>query len=708
MKRLTPFLAPLVLATVFFVACEDSQLPTQNESESPALAISDGAHDDSPNMESNPDFFFLPPIVPNPGDHPDYEEGEFNPYLVPMLRICRRDDTSDCAVDETAMEINADSTHYAFGWKSGEPGTTSGVVYRVSVYLGFGDDEVVLGYRDVLPVATPQEVPNHPEELDIYIFLNGNNTPIKVHIENGALCPDTKDCVTKSVDLQAGGDLVLTTGEALYVPPQDDVEGTPTLTMNVCRNGNGTLVSDLPIDLPKFGACVEIDDLGANVYLDIPAVVSMCDLDPAQLPPYPQSELVTLHRWHGYDEMTGEGGSVEALPHAHACEEIARINMPADESSGIFRYAKAGLRVLTEHVNTIFTPARLDASPAVLHRGMGGTTPIFSRFQFALPAEMQVAAGDGQVALVNTAVEIPPQVLVTDRDGTAVENARVRFQVTLGGGLVVPVSDLTDEDGFAFTSWTLGDQFGLNELRAYGIGIADPDDAGPFMPVDLGNPLLEFPVSLQTGELFFTAIACEPGYGSIPEAGIDGVMEDSEWQCAKSTPFTANLSGGSTADATLYWMNDADNLYLAVSVVRDSEDKVNTLRFEFDNTGDGRSEFDDIITLNGDLQQFSDMYADAKCAGSKQSSCGDLDEGGEAGQNGGGAQSYDPVTGRNVYEIWHPLSGDMYDVDLLAYPEIKLYLTLSLGKGAQGNTQWPGFKDYTSGAEFNILVPPQP
>ena len=87
MKRFAPFLTLLVLATVFVVACEDSQLPTQNELESPSLAIWDGTNQEVEDP-GNPDFFFLPPIVANPDTAREYEEGEFNAYLAPKVRIC--------------------------------------------------------------------------------------------------------------------------------------------------------------------------------------------------------------------------------------------------------------------------------------------------------------------------------------------------------------------------------------------------------------------------------------------------------------------------------------------------------------------------------------------------------------------------------------------------------------------------------------------
>ncbi|NIS19575.1 MAG: hypothetical protein GWN12_06260, partial [Thermoplasmata archaeon] len=64
--------------------------------------------------------------------------------------------------------------------------------------------------------------------------------------------------------------------------------------------------------------------------------------------------------------------------------------------------------------------------------------------------------------------------------------------------------------------------------------------------------------------LRFTITGCVLGRGT-PEA-IDGdVAGDSGWDCANQTTFPVNLSGGSTVEATLFWMNDDTDFHLAVS-----------------------------------------------------------------------------------------------------------------------------------------------
>src|SRR5437867_10338495 len=77
MKRALPFFIAAGLA----VACQD-HVPTIPSS-GPLAAISDAAHN-----SGNPDFFFLPPLVPDPSGDPNFEPSEFNSHLAPTVEVC--------------------------------------------------------------------------------------------------------------------------------------------------------------------------------------------------------------------------------------------------------------------------------------------------------------------------------------------------------------------------------------------------------------------------------------------------------------------------------------------------------------------------------------------------------------------------------------------------------------------------------------------
>ena len=109
MKRLA--LASLTLSLALAVGCRDSSLPTfVDDPGAPLIDIVDGAHGD----DGNPDFFFLPPIAPNPKKDPDFEKNEFNPNLAPLVQIC---DPNSCP-DNPVLEEFATQTgqHYQLNW----------------------------------------------------------------------------------------------------------------------------------------------------------------------------------------------------------------------------------------------------------------------------------------------------------------------------------------------------------------------------------------------------------------------------------------------------------------------------------------------------------------------------------------------------------------------------------------------------------------
>ncbi|MBI1967348.1 MAG: Ig-like domain-containing protein, partial [Gemmatimonadetes bacterium] len=101
--------------------------------------------------------------------------------------------------------------------------------------------------------------------------------------------------------------------------------------------------------------------------------------------------------------------------------------------------------------------------------GLTGSPVSFTATATAGAAQtIAINAGDGQSATVNTAVAIPPSVIVTDAFGNPVSGVSVTFAVASGGGTVDPTTAiLTNASGIAqVTSWTLGPTAGTNTLTA--------------------------------------------------------------------------------------------------------------------------------------------------------------------------------------------------------------------------------------------------
>jgi hypothetical protein len=119
------------------------------------------------------------------------------------------------------------------------------------------------------------------------------------------------------------------------------------------------------------------------------------------------------------------------------------------------------------------------AFPGLALRGTPGTrTLIFAADGFApatatvalgvgAPGSIEAAAGDGQSAVVATAVAARPAVTVRDRVGNPLAGIPVTFTVTGGGGSLDHRTPVTGSDGVATAgNWTLGQTAGANILKA--------------------------------------------------------------------------------------------------------------------------------------------------------------------------------------------------------------------------------------------------
>ncbi|MEJ2677965.1 MAG: Ig-like domain-containing protein [Gemmatimonadota bacterium] len=646
-------------AAFLLASCSDSTTTVTPTLTAPSssFVISDGAHG------GNSHFYFLPPLVPSPT-----YSGTFNPSVLPTVDICQLGADSSCVTTVRTftyhdISVLVDQEMYKVNWNTTSDALDPADVYRIIARVG-GD---TLGYRDVQPVDGPT---SSDPSADVYLFNNGATIPIKFRIEKGSLC-DTGalECDEVAVFDSAGGTIPIPSGgltiQSYSLPGYDAVTLIVERMENLLTSGEECVPG---LDLPQFGPCIRIR---TEPELTEPllkyATVSICITPGETGLSHSQADLLRTYKW---DE--GTPGTVKVLP--NSSENICSQTVGLRENKSLLSRALAA-------VGSFFVP------PAyAIHDGAGSLTKSFSRFRWALPARLSINGGNGQVAPVSTAVSVPPSVIVQDENGDPVENARVHWDVTAGGGTVVPLTVYSNASGIAqVTSWTLGATQGLNTLDAWGFGISDGT-----MPYGAPQSTDTEPVVIDTGHVQFTATACAPGFGK-PQA-IDGTMAPGEWGCANHMDFTANLSGGSGTPATLYWMNDGDSLYMAVSVVRDASDKVASLRFDFDNNNDGIAEAGEDAFGVDSKAGFFDEYLTAKCANSSQAGCGedDVKDGGYT--NGLGAIGYDGT--RLVYELAHPLnSGDTgHDFALAPGDTVGTFLTLQVGNGASGNTQIPGFR----------------
>ena len=227
-------LALSALALVF--GCEDHSPPTGPTGPSapvtPSAIISDGAH-----VGGNPDFFFLPPLVPLPfGDatfRSNFELGKFNNALAPSLKIeiCvltpelgnalpKPETQCDGAALKTfdfgsvrvvniplrdrgwwsLFGLPPDGFYYVL-WDTRQSNLVVSKYYRIKVFLGTDQ----LGYADVDPMPNLREW-RYSQTGTLIQLVNGWLLPIPFRVEkNGSPCQNNSLC-TEQIVTNTGGE----------------------------------------------------------------------------------------------------------------------------------------------------------------------------------------------------------------------------------------------------------------------------------------------------------------------------------------------------------------------------------------------------------------------------------------------------------------------------------------------------------------------
>ncbi len=259
---------PVQAATALLVAaCGEG--PITPEIDDPSLAISDAVH-----QGGNEHFFWLPPMVGNPGSF----NGTFDGALSPIVRICEfLDDQTPCVLVEdftTATSPGSDRVravpeeeHYIVNWHTNEFEVEPGPTYRVSVLV----NETELGYADVELGSTGKEVKNLATD-DLIALKDGRTLPIKFRVEQGAVPTAGAIQVVKSAD--APGIFVFAGGLGeftLEVPESADIAAqtfpglapSETFVITETLNAGFDFVS-VACTLEGGGATGEVDGTGVT------------------------------------------------------------------------------------------------------------------------------------------------------------------------------------------------------------------------------------------------------------------------------------------------------------------------------------------------------------------------------------------------------------------------------------------------------------
>ncbi|MEO8449319.1 MAG: hypothetical protein ABI647_05990 [Gemmatimonadota bacterium] len=467
--------------------------------------ISDGAHLTS-DPAGNRDFFFLPPLFPNPRTSPNWNTGEFNAKLQPAVIVCELDLPLTAVPGDVTINTPCKPSGYlvTFPFAASGPNTTnlhlpgtrapgddgddegpdgghyhamwtvpvlSAVFYRIQVWQG----TIRIGFADLESRNAGQDLRNANNE-DFVVRKDGSTVNIKFRIENRALCTPAGDytkppCASTTVNLGTGGSVTTTISNlptGMVIPAQTGSTTTSTFTIQPCGPGG------IQVDLPTFGSCVSVTTNPALVNpLTNPAIVFVCDYPPdLSTLPHDQTDLVTLHGRHS---ATFTEALIEVDAHCPA-----GISMTPTIGRMLASVVHGEWRAAGRELAQLIQPKPLMAM--FVHAGGGGLTKLQSEFQFALPCKMQTGQGDGAVAAPGAT--ITATAVVTDLFGGPCKNAKVHFAVGSGGGSISASTAVSDANGLASVQWTLGPSAGTNTLNASGFGIASPATHGPRGPGD--------------------------------------------------------------------------------------------------------------------------------------------------------------------------------------------------------------------------------
>ncbi len=563
MKRL----AALPVLALIIAGCQDTPSPTDIEPGSPDFVINHGA------TGGNEDFFFKPPMVPNPSGHPNFGDRPFNPNVGPVVEICQLmaadPITADtpCADPQPAgfpvvftttsgpgsetIRVDQDDEHYIVNWHTNEFNLSDDRFYRIAVHvgmtpLGFADVDVVNSGRGLKNVNTGEFV----------ALKDGRTLPISFRIEEGALCENPALCASATIDVTQGGSVSLeddqgTTLAVVTVAPTMAAGETQTTTITVqaCLTPGGDLSS--LVDIPLFGDCVEIT-ADPPLDLDQPANASLCRAPGAAtnagLSPAEVEQLAILRA-----RATNETFEVVALAHG---EGDCPVQVGVNQLERILRFARNALVNVRDRMLALVQPDAVLA--AICDRGCGGFTNFESSFQVGRPSEMNYgpdSPSDGDFGAQADGAMLTAQVLVRDAAGNPVEGATVSAVVTSEPGSVSPASVMTGADGIAEFTFTV--EVGVNVLEVSGKCIGTDGVFAPAIEDGANAP----PVLCQTGTLEFTATVAE----GEPEARGKIVVNNDEWTLSNAGFNNAPDAGQFALNVASWFVGEGPGNFLVYS-----------------------------------------------------------------------------------------------------------------------------------------------
>ena len=453
----------LVVSTLLaLAACGDATRPTGPVmGNAPSFAISDGAN--SGGGPANGDFFFLPPMVPDPSGALTYDAGAFDATMSPRVEICRLTATEPraCAAEPfrvfegAAISVSTTDEQYHVNWHTNEDDLSVDQLYRIAVSVPRREHDGqmhyrTLGFADVDPVNTGKELKNIATGQVIGL-VDGRTLPIKFRIERSPLCEESDDCV-EAILSDEGGRVETETGYAIAEFPagwlpegfedEDVVVAIRRVAIGAAPGQDPSCHGTAHV---QYEGCYDFETYPDVGTFALPAVISTC-IEPDAAP---FEELLQL-------AASDDGENFRLLPPRTVtieCEGFQGTQAPI----GFLGRIGERMLALGMRLGVALAPRELYA----VDKGRGGAIDSFSHGGWVLPLSMSLLSPEGETYTVTAGAPLPVSVMVrsaheADEDPTSVAGLPVAFTLSDGGGTLDLAVVPTNSDGVASTTWTVG------------------------------------------------------------------------------------------------------------------------------------------------------------------------------------------------------------------------------------------------------------
>ncbi|MBL0173593.1 MAG: hypothetical protein IPP90_23480 [Gemmatimonadaceae bacterium] len=191
MRHAALLVTSAAMAVLLLVACRDELAAPDLRTPVPTTQMA--AQEQT---TANQDFFFLPPMAPDPHGVAGFDEGKFDGSLQPRVEVCALTG-AECATAQPAgfpivftmdgagparLRVDLSNESYHVNWQTRQPRVSSAVNYRIHVKVA----GTVLGQVDVDVIDSGAEK-KATESARFVAVVNGSTLPIKFRIERGAV-----------------------------------------------------------------------------------------------------------------------------------------------------------------------------------------------------------------------------------------------------------------------------------------------------------------------------------------------------------------------------------------------------------------------------------------------------------------------------------------------------------------------------------------